>query len=391
MGSRKVAVFFGGPSVEHDVSIISALQLIEALREDHDPIPVYIDRAGHWWTGDSLLEVGNYGDVASAGARKTHLRLGASPQLHIETGARLGSKSEAWSIDVAICAIHGTGGEDGSLLGVMELAGIPYAGGGVGPAASAMNKATAKAIFATAGIKVNRHYLAKRGDSPSDAVAAAQGLGFPCYVKPLSLGSSIGVSRCEDAGELEEALELVYEIDRAALIEPSLEEALEINCAVLGRPGSELIVSETEQPIKNQGDPLGFEDKYLSQGAKDEAGGSAKGGGGTGSTGRVIPALIGEQMNNEVKATARNAHNALGFSGVVRYDFFVSESEVILNEANTVPGSFAFYLFEPVGVSFSALANRLVKIAEAEGSEARATTRTFESVLLDQRSGGRKR
>jgi len=391
MGSRNVAVFFGGPSVEHDVSIISALQMIEALRDEHAPIGVYIDREGKWWTGDALLEVANYGNLGDAGARRAHLRLGAGPQLHVERRSRFGSKDEVLSIDAAVCAIHGTGGEDGSLLGAMELAGIPYVGGGVGAAASAMNKATAKAVFAAAGIEVNRHHLARRGDSPSDTAAAAAEMGFPCYVKPLSLGSSIGVSRCEDTGELEDALDLVYEIDRAALIEPSLEQALEVNCAVLGRPGSDLTVSETEQPVKNDGVTLGFEDKYLSRGGKAGEGTSSKGEGDTASTSRIIPAPLSDQMNSNVKATARHAHDALGFSGVVRYDFFVSDSEVILNEANTVPGSFAFYLFEPVGVSFSTLARQLVEIAEVEASEARATTRTFESLLLAQRSGGNKR
>jgi D-alanine-D-alanine ligase len=219
-------------------------------------------------------------------------------------------------------------------------------------------------------------------------------VGEPCFAKPSALGSSIGVARCAGAAELEEALELCFELDRRALVEPSLDDAIEINAAVLGRPGGELRVSVLEQPVKGDGAALSFEDKYLRAGGKGEgktgsAPGGAKAGGSEGmaSADRIIPAPIDDALGNRIRDAARRAHAALGFAGVVRYDFFVDDDRVILNEANTVPGSFAFYLFEPDGLAFPDLANELVEIALAEAAERRATTRTFDSVLLSRHQG----
>jgi D-alanine-D-alanine ligase len=268
-----------------------------------------------------------------------------------------------------------------------------------------MDKALAKLVFHDAGIEVNRHHALTRerfsADPAGAARAAVEVVGAPCFAKPSTLGSSIGVARCADAAELEEALELCFELDRRALVEPSLDDAIEINAAVLGRPGGELRVSVLEQPVKGEGDALSFEDKYLrgakgDGGAKDAAapaGGGAKAGGaseGMAGADRIIPAPIDEELADRVRHAALAAHRALGFAGVVRYDFFIEgpDQRVILNEANTVPGSFAFYLFEPDGLSFPDLADALVEIALAEAAERRATTRTFESVLLTKHRGG---
>jgi D-alanine-D-alanine ligase len=264
-----------------------------------------------------------------------------------------------------------------------------------------MDKALAKLVFRDAGVEVNPHHeLARERFSadPSGAAAEAiEAVGAPCFAKPSTLGSSIGVARCADAAELEEALELCFELDRRALVEPSLDDAIEINAAVLGRPGGDLRVSVLEQPVKGDGAPLSFEDKYLRAAAKGEGGtkdapaasGGAKAGesGGMASADRLIPAPIDDALADRIRQAALAAHRGLRFAGVVRYDFFVHQDRVILNEANTVPGSFAFYLFEPDGLSFPELADALVEIALAEAAERRATTRTFESVLLSKHRG----
>ncbi|HEX8051672.1 MAG TPA: hypothetical protein VF517_01670 [Thermoleophilaceae bacterium] len=407
----RVAVCFGGPSVEHDVSIISAQQLMAALEDRHEPVPIYLARDGRWWTGDSLREIGSYGSDRPTGAEPVELRLGSSGAPFAVPAASRFRGGRDVPVDVAINAVHGTGGEDGALLGALEQTDVPYAGGGVGPAAAAMDKALAKLVFRDAGVDVNPHLQVTRerfaGDPAGAAAEAVEAVGLPCFAKPSTLGSSIGVTRCADAAELEEALELCFELDRRALVEPSLEEAIEINAAVLGRPGGELRVSVLEQPVKGDA-ALSFEDKYLRAGgkggAKDGAPGSApsgpkagssagaKAGGGDGagmaSADRIIPAPIDEELADRIRQAALAAHRALGFAGVVRYDFFVHEDRVILNEANTVPGSFAFYLYEPDGLTFPDLADALVEIALAEAAERRATTRTFESVLLSRHQGG---
>ena len=387
---------FGGPSVEHDVSIISAQQLMAALEDRHEPVPVYLARDGRWWTGDVLRDVAAFGADMPEGADPVELRLGTSGSpFAVPAQSRFRGGRDV-PVDVVVCAIHGTGGEDGALLGALEQTDLPYAGGGVGPAAAAMDKALAKLVFRDAGVEVNPHHELMRerfsADPAGAARAAVEAGGAPCFAKPSTLGSSIGVARCADAAELEEALELCFELDRRALVEPSLDDAIEINAAVLGRPGAELRVSVLEQPVKGEGAALSFEDKYLRAGGKGEgktgSGGAKSSDGGMASADRIIPAPIDEELAERIRAAARTAHTALGFAGVVRYDFFVDDGRVILNEANTVPGSFAFYLFEPDGLSFPDLANELVEIALAEAAERRATTRTFDSMLLSRHQGG---
>ena len=392
----RVAVCFGGPSVEHDVSIISAAQLMSVLEARHEVVPVYMARDGRWWTGDALRDIGSFGSDEPSGAEPCELRLGSrSLSFFVPATSRLG-RDRQLPVDAVICAVHGTGGEDGSLLGALEVSGFPYVGGGVGPAAVAMDKWLGKLVFQAAGVEVAPHTLIHREDFARDREAVVQGAaaaqGTPCYAKPASLGSSIGVARANDAHELDEALELCFELDRAALVEPALDDATEVNVAILGGPGSELRVSAIEQPVRGDEAALSFEDKYLrgaGKGGQKGAGGAKGEAGGEGMAGqdRIIPAPISETAAERVTEAAKAAHRALGFFGVVRYDFFLydgGEPRVVLNEANTVPGSFAFYLFEPVGVSFDELADTLLDIAMSEAAERRATTRTFDSVLISQ-------
>jgi D-alanine-D-alanine ligase len=211
-------------------------------------------------------------------------------------------------------------------------------------------------------------------------------------VKPATLGSSIGVARVTSREELEEALELCFELDRTGLVEPALDDFVEVNVAVLGSRGSELRASAIEQPVRDAEAALSFEDKYLRGGAKGAGGkGATEGGKAGGSEGmasadRIIPAPISDVAADALVDAAKRAHRALGFFGVVRYDFFLKDDEasprVVLNEPNTVPGSFAFYLFEPAGLPFPELADALLDLAFAEAAERAATTRTFESVLI---------
>ena len=393
----RVAVLFGGPSVEHDVSIISAQQLMAVMEPRHEPIPVYLARDGRWWTGDALREIGAFGREAPEGAEPCELRLGRDGAPFVAPGGSRFKGDRELQLDAAICAIHGTGGEDGSVLGALELCGVPYAGGGVAPAAVAMDKHLAKLVFREAGIEVAPHTLIHREEFTRGRDAAAGRAGteqrFPSYVKPVSLGSSIGVARVADAAELEEALELCFELDRTAIVEPALDDFVEVNVAILGSRSTELRASLVEQPVRGAEAALTFEDKYLRGAGKGGdakgAGGKAEGGSeGMASADRIIPAPISDAATEALVSAAKKAHHALGFFGVVRYDFFLKDADgtpqVVLNEPNTVPGSFAFYLFEPAGLPFPDLADALLDVAFAEAAERNATTRTFESVLIAQ-------
>ena len=391
----RVAVLFGGPSVEHDVSIISAQQLMAVMEPKHEPIPVYLARDGRWWTGEALMEIGSYGGDAPAGAEPCELRLGRDGSPFATPGGSRFKGDRDLQMDAAVCAIHGTGGEDGSLLGALELSGIPYVGGGVAAAAVAMDKRLGKLVFKEAGIDVCPHTTIYREEWSADresALTRAAEQGMPCYVKPVSLGSSIGVARVTSPAELEEALELVFELDLTALVEPALDDYVEVNVAIAGSRRTGLRASEVEQPVRGSEAALSFEDKYLraaSKGGESKGAEGAKSGASEGmaSADRLIPAPISPAAAEALVSAAKGAHRGLGFFGVVRYDFFLKDPEhgepqVVLNEANTVPGSFAFYLFEPAGLPFPELADALLDVAFAEAAERRATTRTFESVLI---------
>lgn len=391
---RTVGVAFGGTSVEHDVSIISAQQLMAVLGENHTVVPLYLAGDGRWWTGDTLTTVDAFAQQPPKGATPIELRIGAGVPWVQPARSRLKGEVPV-PVDLVINAIHGTSGEDGVLLAALQLAGIPYVGGGVTASAIAMDKYLAKLVVADAGIDVLPGERVERAEWETDraGVLARVTAAFdgPVIVKPCTLGSSIGVAKAEGAEAIEEALELALELDRQAIIEPFAEGAIELNAAVVGRPGGELTVSEVERPL-GSADGLTFEDKYLAAASGGKAGAAKAGGakgkagskGGGAPTDRVIPADVEPELRQRVQETALKAHAALRLAGVTRYDFFILDggARIVLNEPNTVPGSFANYLFAPVGIDFTALAEQLIAIALEEFREEQSTSRSFSSSLL---------
>ena len=393
---------FGARSVEHDVSIITALQALAALRERHRPLPIYIARSGRWFTGEPLADLSAYqsggGDPDAQevafdlhGARL--LPVARSPSAGGEQperrsrwrgGSGVRRAPEPIELDAVLLATHGTQGEDGCLSGALELAGLPYAGPPVGAAAAAMDKAMTKAVLAQAALPALPHLALRREQWDAGAAACAEraraAFDFPLYVKPASLGSSIGVSRCEDERALAQALELAFELDRVVVVEPAAEGGIEVNCAVIGRPGAPPRASVCEQPIGG-GETLSFEDKYLRSGKP----GAMK------SSQRLIPAPISAELTERVQTLACQAFAAFGCAGVTRVDFLIDAQErVFINELNTIPGSFSFYLWEPAGVPFVELLDELLDLALAERAERARTTTVFDTNLLALRAVGSK-
>lgn len=410
---------FGGRSVEHDVSILTGLQACEALAERHEPVPLYIDRHGQWFTGARLRELATYRAGTPAATPVTlDLSTGTlrpAPETTPPPEQRRrgifgggGRERDATAdgqvpprLDVVIPATHGTQGEDGCLQGALELADLPYAGPTLEAAVLAMNKATTKAILRAAGIPVLEDITLRREEYERAGVEQVTErvrarFGLPVYAKPASLGSSVGVSRCPDERALAEALELCFELDRLAIIEPAVEGGREINCAVLGRPGVEPRVSVCEQPVASDSGFLSYEDKYMRGAPKagtDKTGEPEAGakGGGMSSAQRLIPAPIGDELTAAVQDLARRTFAAIGGAGVTRVDLLLDDQErLFVNEPNTIPGSFAFYLFEPAGLGFEDLMDALIELALGEHAERRRTTRTFESNLLAMRGEGAK-
>lgn len=421
-----MGVAFGGRSVEHDVSIITGLQALGVLEERHSPVPVYIARGGRWYTGDALRELSVYQrDAPSRGAPDRGGQTGDDPDaeevnfdLHngrllraggVPEGQRAGGSllrpsfrgtprgggraggrraggrdGRSIELDVVVLATHGTQGEDGCLQGALELAQLPYVGPPVGAAAAAMDKVTTKAVLAQAGLPALAHLALRREewdlDKKSVPPRARGAFDFPLYVKPASLGSSVGVRRCSNDAELAEALELAFELDRTCLLEPSVEGGIEVNCAVIGRPGVEPRASVCEQPVAAE-EFLSFEDKYMSGGKSEGMKGAQ----------RLIPAPLSDELTAQVQDLAKRAFTAFGCAGVTRVDFLIdAQQRVYINELNTIPGSFSFYLWEPAGLPFADLMDELIDFALAEQRETRRTTTVFATNLLAQRASGAK-
>jgi D-alanine-D-alanine ligase len=383
-----VGVAFGGRSVEHDVSIITGLQALGVLSERHTPVPIYIARSGRWYTGEALRELSVYQqDGGDPDAEEVHFDLHNGRLLKAAPGGggllrSRRSSPEPIELDVVVLATHGTQGEDGCLQGALELARLSYVGPPVGAAAAAMDKLTTKAVLAQAGLPALEHLALRREQWEQDGAAVRarvrERFEFPLYVKPASLGSSVGVSRCGSDAELAEALELVFELDRVCLVEPAVEGGIEVNCAVIGRPGAAPRTSLCEQPVA-AASFLSFEDKYMSDGKGEGMKGAA----------RLIPAPLSDALTAQVQDLAARAFTAFGCAGVTRVDFLIdTEERVYVNELNTIPGSFSFYLWEPAGLPFADLMDELIDFALADHREALRTTTVFATNLLAARVAG---
>jgi D-alanine-D-alanine ligase len=388
-----VGVAFGGRSVEHDVSIITGLQALAVLEEHHRPVPIYIARSGRWFTGDALKDLAVYqggGDGRDGDPDAVQVTFDLHGGRLLRAAAADGGSFlrgrralEPIALDAVVLATHGTQGEDGCLQGALELARVPYVGPPVGAAAAAMDKVMTKAVLAQAALPALPHLALRRerwdADRDGCLARAREVFSYPLYVKPASLGSSVGVSRCEDEGALADALELAFELDRVCLVEPAAKGGIEVNCAVIGRPGVAPRASVCEQPVASGG-LLSFEDKYMSASGKAEGMKSAQ---------RLIPAPISDELTARTRGLACAAFSAFGCAGVTRVDFLIDAQErVWINELNTIPGSFSFYLWEPAGLPFAELMDELLDLALAEHAEQRRTTTVFDTNLLALRAGG---
>lgn len=392
MQSLKVGVVFGGRSVEHDVSVVTAHQVMAALEGRHETVPIYITKEGRWFSGPALndLDVFKRKAWADAGEPAFISPQAGSGGLTIPGGRLKGTRIVR--LDVVIPAIHGTFGEDGTLQGLLDLANIPYAGSGVAASAVGMDKPAMKAVFRSAGLPVLDHVLLDAYRMKADASGAIaeveERVGYPAFVKPSRLGSSVGIGKGRDRAGLEEALEVAFSYDRRVLVEPAVEGCVEINCAVLGGHGFEPRASVCEQPVALE-EFLSFSDKYM----RDAKGGGGKTAG-MATQDRKIPAPISPASTETVQANAITAFKAVDAAGVARVDSFVNEKtgETWVMEINTIPGSFSFYLWEHSDIDFPGLVQSLIDIGRAGHEERSELMFSFDSGMLDQgSSGGSKR
>ena len=366
-----VAVIFGGRSVEHEISVISANQCINALdKNKYNVIPIYISKHGKWYTGNDLLKLENYRDSEKllAEVQKIVVSQNAGATNFYNEPKGIFTSRKPVNIDIAFPITHGTYGEDGALQGLFETMNIPYVGCDVLASAVTMDKITTKMLLQTLGIKVLEYFwfYSDRWVSARDSVVSdiKAKFNYPLIVKPANLGSSIGVAAVNNDMELDDAVDLVVRLSQRVLIEPKVTNLKEINCAVLGdRDFAE--VSVCEEPVRSD-DILSYQDKY-SGGMKNKSGiglGKSSNSGMSGAK-RKIPAEISGEMSDKIQAIAKQVFINLNCSGVVRVDFLIDQNtnEIYVCELNTIPGSLAFYLWEPLGKGFTALTERLIELA----------------------------
>ena len=348
----RVAVLFGGRSVEHEISVISALQLMLAVDPaKFDLIPVYITPNGSWYIGAALLERSFYAKALENLAQLEEVTLLPKPGVGGLT--RLGARglSSVIEVDLFLPAFHGQYGEDGCIQGLFEMAQVPYTGSDLPSSAITMNKYLCKMYLSAHGIPVLPASIVHRNEAQADIKQVVSGLlsqdklkHFPLFIKPCNLGSSIGVSRVNDATELAAALAKVFRYDTQALVEPCVSKIIEINVSVRAQLGIEsgIEASVVEIPVSESG-TLSYEEKYLRDGGK-KSGRSQ----GMASLTRVIdPADLDSELRNQVIELAKRSFSLLGCSGVARLDFIVdlATNKLYFNELNAFPGSCAFYLW----------------------------------------------
>ena len=348
----RVAVLFGGRSVEHEISVISALQLMLAVDPaKFDLIPVYITPNGSWYIGAALLERSFYAKALENLAQLEEVTLLPKPGVGGLT--RLGARgpSSVIQVDLFLPAFHGQYGEDGCIQGLFEMAQVPYTGSDLPSSAITMNKYLCKMYLSAHGIPVLPASIVHRHEAQADIKQVVSGLlsqdklkHFPLFIKPCNLGSSIGVSRVNDATELAAALAKVFRYDTQALVEPCVSKIMEINVSVRAQLGIEsgIEASVVEIPVSESG-TLSYEEKYLRDGGK-KSGRSQ----GMASLTRVIdPADLDSELRNQVIELAKRSFSLLGCSGVARLDFIVdlATNKLYFNELNAFPGSCAFYLW----------------------------------------------
>ncbi|MBI1279444.1 MAG: D-alanine--D-alanine ligase [Anaerolineaceae bacterium] len=374
-----VGVIFGGRSVEHDVSIVTGHQVMRAFDPEHyEVVPVYIDRQGMWYTGDPLLDLKNFKNeiISLKGIKTAVISPGVRHHgLIVNPTAGRFEKAETKRLDVVFPALHGSHGEDGTIQGLCELADIAYVGCGVMASAIANDKIMTKIVLSQQGVPIVEGVSFTRNEwlESSDKVIShlIHELHYPMFVKPATLGSSIGIGKANDETLLRAHIEVAISLDRRVLVEQAVENPTEINCALLGSD-SDIQASVLEQPISLD-QFLTFEEKYT------------RGGEGMKSAERIIPAPISEDLTAKIKGIAIQAFRAIEGRGTARIDFLVKPDtgDVYLNEINTMPGSVAFYLWQEQGMSPREFVHKLVEIARDAQAEKRKNNYDYQTNLVN--------
>lgn len=384
----KIGVIYGGETVEHEVSVISALQAMNNLNEDkYDIVPIYISKDRIWYTGHMLRDIEFYKEFEDEKKYATKVMLykkGKTFLLQRTTGL---FRKDITDLDVILPVVHGNNVEDGSLAGLLDSIGIPYVGSHVLGGALGQDKVVMKQVMESVNLPIVPYtwfYDSEYLDNKENVLKEIKKIGYPVIVKPATLGSSIGIEVAKNEKDIESKIEDAMEYDTKIVVEKVIENLTEVNASVLGNYEYQK-VSPLEE-VMGEDEILSFADKYL--GNAKSKGTASKG---MASTSRIVPARISEKLTKEIQDTTKQVFKVLNLSGVCRVDFLIDnkENKFYVNEPNTCPGSLSFYLWKEAGMKYSELLDEMVSIAIKEYKHKNQKTMSFKSSIFDGFNGSK--
>lgn len=384
----KIGVIYGGETVEHEVSVISALQAMNNLNEDkYDIVPIYISKDRIWYTGHMLRDIEFYKEFEDEKKYATKVMLykkGKTFLLQRTTGL---FRKDITDLDVILPVVHGNNVEDGSLAGLLDSIGIPYVGSHVLGGALGQDKVVMKQVMESVNLPIVPYtwfYDSEYLDNKENILKEIKKIGYPVIIKPATLGSSIGIEVAKNEKDIESKIEDAMEYDTKIVVEKVIENLTEVNASVLGNYEYQK-VSPLEE-VMGEDEILSFADKYL--GNAKSKGTASKG---MASTSRIVPARISEKLTKEIQDTAKQVFKVLNLSGVCRVDFLIDnkENKFYVNEPNTCPGSLSFYLWKEAGMKYSELLDEMVSIAIKEYKHKNQKTMSFKSSIFNGFNGSK--
>lgn len=383
---QTIAVIFGGRSAEHDVSIVTAVgSVIKPLKltKKYDVLPVYISKDGQWYAGERFGDIKLY----STGKIAAELKKAKPVLLDFKNGLTLvypGVRARKVHVDVVFPAMHGTFGEDGSLMGLLRMANVPFVGCGLEASVIAMNKLLSHQVVAASGLEGHAYFGFKKSewqDGKDKIMQELKNMAFPLFVKPVHLGSSIGITRAEAMGELEGAINLALGYDDTVIVEEAVPNLIEVTVPIIGRAENPTVGS-VERPLVQAGASFDFETKYMNHG---KSGGKKMGD--SGSQGySEIPAKLPAALYERCEDVARQVYQAVGCDGIARIDLLINAKteKVYFNEINPLPGSLYAHNWSRTGISTVDLVENLVEHAVARSKTQSHTMTTFDTNFLKQ-------
>ena len=379
---KTIGVFFGSRSPEHDVSIITAQLVISGLKGlGHAVVPVYISKQGQWMLGEELGSLKSFTDPNKKIEREDRLSqyyLDMEKSLGKLVFKKKGLAGKTVIIDMVFPALHGSFGEDGTLQGMLEMLNVPYVGCGVTASAAAMDKALTKQVMQASGIPTTKFLVFNKQDYLKDKksfnLSILKSLNLPVFVKPVHLGSSIGIGKASNEKELEQRVEVALYYDDKILVEECVENLMDVTCCIIGN--EDLIASKLQESVFNA-ELFDFDEKYLKDGGAQT---------GKAQNSLVIPARLDESTTKQIQDTAKEVYKALGCSGIARVDFLFNKQtkEFFANEVNPLPGTLYHHLWKASGIELPELLQKLIQYAEEKHQSKKEINYTFQSSILTQ-------